>query len=290
MAADDWTPTSFSATWENDLFGGLDRHYTNGVELGLSGPVPMQAISHALGEDSGAWHLSLAQSIYTPERLEERSLVLDDRPYAGWLRLGLSISHRSRRWLLASRLGVELGVLGPPSGAEAAQRLFHGPLTDSSPPRGWENQLPTEIGFRFHYELGYRAWREELLGLDWEVEPRIAFSFGSVRIDAALGCRLRVGRVPDAYLPSGLPGLSAFLTLGGRLCAVGHDVFLSGSLIMGGGHRVQPQHLVVDVEVGFTLRIPGGLSLSYTHTFRTPEFAGQDGHDQFGSLSLSWTW
>jgi hypothetical protein len=30
--------------------------------------------------------------------------------------------------------------------------------------------------------------------------------------------------------------------------------------------------------------------VTYTHTFRTPEFVGQSVGDQFGSLSLSVSW
>jgi len=289
-SADDWAPTSLSATWENDLFGGSDRHYTNGAELALTGRVPKGALSFFLGEDGGEWRLSLAQSIYTPERLDARNLVLDDRPYAGWLRLGLSLSHRSTRWPIASRVGLELGVLGPPSGAEAAQRLFHGSLTGSSPPQGWGHQIPTEVGLRFHYELSYRAWREVILGADWELEPRFACSFGNVTIDASLGARLRVGRLPDAFATAEPPRWSAFVTLGGRVRFVGHDVFLNGSLLRPGGHRVRRRHLVVDLEAGFTIEVLGALALTYSHTLRAPEFVGQDGWDQFGSLSLTWSW
>lgn len=286
-SAEDWGPTRFSARWDNDLFGGADRHYTNGVEFALAGRVPPGALSFFLGEEGGAWELNFAQSIYTPELLEEERVVLEDRPYAGWLRLGVSVSRRNLPWRLQDRVGLEFGLLGPPSGAEAAQRLVHETLTGSSAPRGWRNQLSTEVGVRVHYELRHRAWRDELLGLDWELEPWVGASGGNVVIDASLGGRLRLGRVPDAFALVEVPGnWSAFLTLGAELRLVGHDVFLEGSLIRPGHHHVRAHRLAFDLELGFTILLQGAISLSYTHTLRAPEFAAQEDWDQFGSLSL----
>ena len=287
---EDWAPTGLFATWENDIFGGTDRHYTNGAELGLTGRVPRGGLRFYLGDDGGEWRLSVAQRIYTPERLDARDLVTDDRPYAGWLRLGLWVSKRSACWPSTSRIGIELGVLGPASGAETAQELFHGTLTGSSPPRGWRNQLGTEVGVRFSYEYALRAWRGEIIGLDYELEPSAAVSFGNVTIDASLGAHLRVGRVPDRYTLPEPSGFHAFLTLGGQVRLAGFDVFLDGSLLSPGGPRVHRRYAVVDVEVGMTVQLRGCLSLSYTHTVRSPQFAGQGGWDQFGSLSLTWSW
>jgi hypothetical protein len=271
---------------ENDIFGGLDRHYTNGVELSLFGNVPAGELSFFLGERAGQWRLTLGQSIYTPEDLEAPQLLNDDRPYGGWLRLGLSLRRSGSGAPWSDRIGLELGLLGPESGAQAAHELFHGQLTGSSPARGWGHQLASEVGLRFSYELAVILRRGELGGLGYELTPHLTASFGNVQTFAGLGVTTRAG-----WLPASDPGaLALFLSLGGEARLMLHDVFLDGSLLRTGGHRVSARRFVFDLRAGVTLQLPGGLAVSYTHTFRSVEFRAQAGADQFGSLSLTLSW
>ncbi|HBP18948.1 MAG TPA: hypothetical protein DEA08_14320 [Planctomycetes bacterium] len=286
--AEDWTLDGVTATWENDLFGGLDRHYTNGVELSLFGDVPAGELGFFLGERGGRWRLTLGQRIYTPEDLDAPDLLTGDRPYGGWLWLGFSL----RRWgadaKWTDRVGVELGLLGPESGAQVVHETVHSDLTGSSPPRGWEHQLETEVGLRFTYELAVTLVRREFGVLGYEITPRLAASFGNVQTFAGLGADLRVGRLPP--LSPDVDEFALFLALGGEGRLVLHDVFLDGSLLHTGGHRVTARRVVFDLRAGLTLQLPCGLVLAYTHTLRSVEFAGQGGVDQFGSFSVTWTW
>ncbi|MBL4846147.1 MAG: lipid A deacylase LpxR family protein [Planctomycetes bacterium] len=287
--AEDWAPTGASVTWENDLFGGTDRHYTNGAELGLVGAIPEGVLPAYLGDYESQWRLTLGQSIYAPEQLRERDVILDDRPYAGWLRLGVSLERRSKRLPYTDRVGLEIGLLGPASGAGATQKLFHA-FIGSPSPKGWRNQLQNELGVRVTYEFGVRAWRSKVVGLDYELEPRVGFSLGNVRTHASLGATVRVGRVPDVYSGAPHEGPYVFLSLGGEVRFVAHDVFLDGSLLRSGGHRVRKRRVVADLSLGLTVQITDGFSLSYTHTYRTPEFLKQGQADQFGSINLTFSW
>ncbi len=71
---------------------------------------------------------------------------------------------------------------------------------------------------------------------------------------------------------------------------VGFDVFLDGSLLRRGGHRVEKERIVADLSIGLVVAIHDRVSLTYVHTLRTPEFEGQVGGDQFGSVSLAISW
>ena len=113
-------------------------------------------------------------------------------------------------------------------------------------------------------------------------------SFGNVQTFAGLGADLRVGRLPP--LSPDVDEFALFLALGGEGRLVLHDVFLDGSLLHTGGHRVTARRVVFDLRAGLTLQLPCGLVLAYTHTLRSVEFAGQGGVDQFGSFSVTWTW
>ena len=80
-SAQEDAPTRLTLTWENDLFAGTDRHYTNGVDVALA------------GESSAGlkWVVGGGQQIYTPRDTRLVGATRDERPYAGfaYVRLGL---------------------------------------------------------------------------------------------------------------------------------------------------------------------------------------------------------
>ena len=101
---------------ENDLFGsGADSHYTHGSRLSVVVPKPVKGEKftchpfEADVEETGVALSStldrllmdnprkrrvsfvLGQNIFTPEDIRATKLISDDRPYAGWLYLGLGL-------------------------------------------------------------------------------------------------------------------------------------------------------------------------------------------------------
>ena len=96
-----------SIQFENDFFGGgSDRHFTHGTRLEcLTQPIkwitdaadkiPWFSSEKALKNPKDALKarasFSIGQNIYTPEDISNPELILDDRPYAGWLYLGFGL-------------------------------------------------------------------------------------------------------------------------------------------------------------------------------------------------------
>lgn len=78
-------------------------------------------------------------------------------------------------------------------------------------------------------------------------------------------------------------GWYVFAALEGR--AVARDIFLDGNTFRD-GPRVDREALVGEGAIGAVLVMPWA-RLSYTHAFRSREFAGQGRMAQYGSLSLS---
>ena len=92
---------TYSVQWENDRIANTDRHYTNGFRLSL--------VSEAVDSDpewakdiletiypfanlrKGRVGAAFGQSIFTPEDTSATALVVNDRPYAGWLYGGISV-------------------------------------------------------------------------------------------------------------------------------------------------------------------------------------------------------
>ncbi|HRH98166.1 MAG TPA: lipid A deacylase LpxR family protein, partial [Prosthecobacter sp.] len=167
---------------ENDMFAGTDRYYTSGVKLSWSSPnlerysdspyaspfLPLFDLLPYINEASYQKNLVFAvgQNIYTPDDTESAGLVAGDRPYAGWLYVGLGVVWKNER--VRNSLVLDIGVVGSWSYAQEAQRRVHD-LRGFGNPSGWDNQLHNELGVMLAYE---RTWRFPHItrrsGFDWE--------------------------------------------------------------------------------------------------------------------------
>ena len=65
----------------------------------------------------------LGQNIFTPEDITNPNLIVNDRPYAGWLYVGIGLikRHNSGRIAVFDTLELDLGIVGPESFAEDIQ-------------------------------------------------------------------------------------------------------------------------------------------------------------------------
>jgi hypothetical protein len=293
---------------ENDLFAGFDEQYTNGSYLTVSLPIndlPLWArwtrdgLSGII--DAPRWQAAygLGQSMFTPSDITDPDPPLDDRPYAGFLFGSLYLSADTGRRL--DTVAFEIGVTGPPSLAEAAQKFIHNDLGIGDPPNGWDTQLKTEVAFRALYEQKRRygaelgpAWG----GLEVDAIPHVAVALGTVDTSLAAALTLRIGegldmdygppRVRRSVAPMLTPAdgpatrWNLFAGVGGRL--VGRDLFLDGNTFRD-SRSVESEPFVADFSLGASVDL-GRAVLSYTHVLRSPDFEERDDWAQFGSMSL----
>ena len=283
-------PSRVSLTWENDTFARTDRHYTNGLRVELSGRIDPGALPAWLAGDETEWGLAVGQQIFTPERIDETDLVMDDRPYAGWAYVGLSVRRTVAALGWKDRIELTLGVVGPASGAKLTHEQAHA-LNGSARPRGWGHQLRDEAGFVLGYRASKQVARGGARGLGYDVTPTLGVSLGNVATFMSLGIAARAGLgVPIDDATRAAPPLRAYLTASVEVRLVGHDIFLDGNLLRSGSHRVEKERVVADLTVGIVVAIHARVSVTYRHTVRSPEFVGQTAADQFGSLALSISW
>jgi hypothetical protein len=221
FAGRDLNHGTLSIYFENDLFTGTDRYYTNGVKLGWSSidlerysQSPYASLLLPVLEripfiNNPAFQknisFSLGQNIYTPDNTEALERLDDDRPYGGWLYLGFGVVWKNAQ--IRHSLNLNVGVVGSWSYAEEAQRIVH-ETRGLDVPKGWDNQLHNELGVVLAYEATWRWPRHERrVGLDWEFLPHLGFSAGNVQTFANLGGEFRFGlNLPDDF---GTPGIEA---------------------------------------------------------------------------------
>ena len=319
---DEWTLNLYV---ENDLFSETDQDYTSGVRLSWVSP----DIESYFDEDTlPGWvnsinrrltffhdrHeglernviISIAQQIYTPEDEFETALILDDRPYAAWLFLGLGYQTRADSQL--DTLEMRLGMIGPAALGQETQDFIHD-LRGFSKFQGWDNQLENEPGFVAVWEHKRKQrYMNANSRFGWDTIGHAGLALGNVRTYINAGAEFRVGwAIPDDFGTSAIRpggenstpdtvwnpaiavdrnwGLHAFVSIDVRL--VGRDIFLDGNTFRD-SHSVSKEPVVADAAVGVSF-LYRGIKLSYAHIFRSREFKGQDSSHSYGSLAMSYT-
>ena len=312
---------TWSLYFENDLFGGTDQRYTNGVRIGWTSPnlrhfAEEDSIGRLGGVADDLWlgqgeyernvALVLGQSMFTPTDITRSDLVMDDRPYAGWLYAGVGFIWKNER--VRNTLLINVGVVGPWSMAEETQRLVH-EQRNILTPRGWDNQLSNELGIALAYE---HMWRfRDSRGSspwDWDFLPYAGATLGNVAINARAGAEFRFGYNlpkdfgtaaidPASTTPAPLEtagirkqwrkpiGVHVFVRGEGR--AVARDIFLDGNTFRD-SHSVDKEPLVGDLAMGLCVNWKN-TRITYSYVVRSKEFKGQEDNQVFGSLMLSWT-
>jgi hypothetical protein len=299
-------PATFSILFENDVFFNTDRDYTNGVQLAYTtGPdrnydwavdaaraLPFFAPS---GEVRTSY--ALGQNIYTPKDTDLVNPPLTERPYAGFLYGALGLMEQNDTRL--DQLQLQLGVIGPASLAEDAQKMVHSIIHDAKP-KGWHTQLRDEPGLELTYERSLKLIPpQSLLGLVLDAEPHFGGAVGNVYDYVNVGAMVRFGfNLPDDYGPlriePGLPGSNFFKSTGdfsayvfagvdGR--ALARNIFLDGNTWQD-SRSVVKKNLVGDLELGAAVTVAHA-RLAFTHVFRSREYGSQTTADQFGALSLT---
>lgn len=307
---------------ENDLFAGTDQHYTSGFKLSWSSHdldqlgdspyanplLPLFNVLPYINEKDYQKNLvfALGQNIYTPVNTVAKALLVNDRPYAGWLYLGVGVVWKDSE--ARNSLVLDIGVVGQISQAEAVQDFIHD-LRGFDSPNGWDNQLDDEIAFTLAYERKWRWPRHaQRSGFDWEVLPHAGLALGTVRTFANVGAEVRAGlNLPDDFgTPSIAPasttstpvdgamgadrskfdvGAYLFARVDGR--AVARNIFLDGNTYSD-SHSVSKKPLVADLSVGVAINLKN-TKLAYALVYRTKEFKQQEDAQVFGTVSVNWT-
>lgn len=296
---------------ENDFFSQSgDHYYTHGAELSRTfmghREQWLENVAKSLwafdtdGEVDGV-NYRIGQKIFTPDNTEAESLVLDDRPYAGYLYFSAALLSRVSKinnLTTGNIFEFTLGIVGPSAQAESMQSGFHN-LVGIDSPKGWANQLNDELALGVSYT---RFWRQvnPLGSLNYGFTPHVNITLGNVYTYAATGVMFRFGThlandlAPPNIRP-GFPGLSLFRTKGknswylfagleGR--AVARNIFLDGNWLHD-SHRVDKNPFVADFQYGFVWQ-RGNLRFSISNMIRTKEFKTQKDVTNFGAVNISY--
>lgn len=305
---------------ENDVFYDTDRGYTQGLKLSWASPdlaeyrdhpfIPAWGASFIerlpLVNQPGYRHcisLAFGQNMYTPNDTDRNDLIKDDRPYAGLLYLAVGFHGRDNQQM--DTLEFDVGIVGPHSYAEDCQKAYHAWI-DVTEPKGWKHQLHDEPILNVFLERKWRLGRTEHRQWGYDCIPYIGGGVGNAFIGANVGGEFRFGwHLPDdfgTFLITGRSGSNApfeetaphplsrlgvhvFLAIEGT--AVAHNILLDGNTFRD-SHSVEKKPFVAGCIGGIGVAV-GRFRVTYAYVYRTKEFETQATDQEYGSISLSYT-
>lgn len=306
-------------TTENDLYslGNRDRWYTNGIRAtGVydadQTPLLVRDLATRLPrvsrDDTTQIGWIAGQDMYTPGDTSLDPPPGTDRPYAGWLYVGVLVSKATRaedgpEGDRVHVLEVDLGVVGPPSLAGQTQVSYHH-LIDVDRPQGWRHQLRFEPGIVAQYQqrrrllAGGTALTKAFAG-EWDLIGVFDLTAGNIFTHTSIGAIGRWGNeLRRDFGPSTIhstavdvPHLTTtrdfrwYLFGGVEGRAVARNVFLDGNTWRD-SPSVDKEPLLAEWRAGLAVEW-GSFRLTYTNVNRTREFEGQESGASFGSVGLT---
>ena len=337
-----------SVRLENDLFVDTDQNYTNGLAFTavshdlvgqlkpecLTAPVRLHAeliryLNPSFWADPNnpaqAQNVvvKFGQSMFTPKDPTQTALILDDRPYAGLLYVGMAWNRRqhtpqNNTEILDTR-EITLGVIGPLALARPTQNIVH-TIIGADKFQGWNNQLGNEPALQMALDRKFKTYKGTGAiqpGFSVDSIRSLGLQLGNIETSATVGIEGRLGwnipndfgtypirpgaenRPPsaasihgdaeDAITVSTRPraGVHLFATLETKL--VVHDFSLDGNLFQS-SHSVTRRPWVTQAALGISAQRPiagHDVKLALMRVFRTREFDEQGPSHTFGSVTVS---
>ena len=229
--------------------------------------------------------------MYTPKDIVDTLLNTVDRPFAGTLyfRSFLVSSNPEKRLKLSTH--VDLGFLGPLSGAKQAQQLIHN-WTGSKPPNGWDFQIDNRpyINYNVILEHGF------ISSSYFELLTNSRIRVGNIHDDFRLGMLIRTGKLNNYFKGLNLKNKTYgekkefhFALLGG----IDFNLIAYNATLMGGIIPPKSSHQFEFKDIdNFVVDITGGVQASYRgfgvrgkFTWKSKEFENAEDHT-WGTISM----
>jgi hypothetical protein len=262
-----------------------DHNYTHGLRLTVDvARAPGFARRLVCRSGPCGTTIEMGQEIYTST--QDWFWHIDgERPYAGWLYGRADVRGGDRGTL--RRVGLTIGITGPPSLGEAAHTAVHETFASFKPRVGWVDQLPTEVAFA---SLASHSWHVAPTGAAArfvDVVPTVSGTLGTLRTSAEAGVRVRVGAaLAHPWLADIRSGVAPYVFAGVRAEAVARDMFLDGTLFSD-SPRTDHRPVYGEVNAGLGVRM-GRTTLEFRVVRRSRQYAASPSPVTYSSVALGW--
>ncbi len=251
--------------WDNDVFMMTDYYYTQGMGLFLYhsffqlNPANNLLLKPA-NYDQVIYGFSVDQRTYTPRDIKSQEIQFKDRPYAGVLVFSSKSIASNRVSGLMIKSELDIGIMGPASGAGTVQYKYH-EKTHNALPQGWGYQHYNWPVLNYNFTAHQRFWDFRYLDVYGKGQLRV----GTLHDDVSFGLLFRSG-IMSSYLETlGLPlackgqDWQLFATVEPSISLVGYNATLQG-----GWQRNPKLHYVAYGDMRkIVARVSSGLALNY---------------------------
>ncbi len=278
----------FNFSMENDANVDTDIGYTHGARVSFlfyRGDTENSILNipfTSFNKTNNFISFAYANQMFTPYDLEQVELIKDDRPYAGYSYLEIGL-HQTTKTDLDS-LTLQTGVVGPSSGMEDLQALFHESI-DARDAAGWSHQLDNQFILQLNYMHKWRLELPDLSNMQTLLIPYTGLNLGNASVKASAGAQYRVGfniakdfgtnsmnEGSFSSLPTQTRSLTTDISIW-SLCLnltagtnlVAKDIFLDD------WYEIQRNNLNAYASAGITARYEN-FSIDYQHNYYTKDY------------------
>lgn len=277
-------------SYDNDLFRGTDRYYTQGIGIDVFSPRlennPMNVLLLRLNHsDRDQYGIQFRTHGCTPTSILSDSVLLGDRPFAGVFSFGIAqISQQNDRALRMTSV-FQLGMIGEAALGKQTQTGIHR-ITGNDLPLGWQHQIKNAPIVNYTLRL------EKRLG---EL-PSIFFlsGFGQAKIGTfqtqlSTGFDVSLGRRNHPF-SNAKHRFECYAYSQCALVLVGYDASLMGGVVNRSGYHLSYSELnpfVLKQHIGVVIAIPH-VSLTFDFAFISREIRQGLPHSWGGLRLLFW--
>lgn len=284
--------TGLDVSMSNDVVAGQDQNLSNAFEArlffdtqhgGIRQAAKMLTWSNEPVQLAGV----LGHDIYTPEDRISAVPILNDRPYAG--RLSVGLEGYGRHGFIDTRTRFDLGVVGPGASGEAVQDAWHR-LWGNDRFNGWDNQIEHRVAWGILHQQSASLWRSGESRV--EIRPHWGAQIGNwqrrIHVGGTVNWRISgegdVRSLGEAMRAGAKPrGFAAW-------AGIQHDyVFADNSLREGrggAGSLITPNDHVAVAQVG--LRYDHDeFSVGVARAWSQKQYREQDHHPSWGSVTVA---
>ncbi len=276
--------------YENDVFAEEDQYYSQGVLLEYKAeflkrsPFSKVLINFKNQYWQNEHGISLRQDVYTPKSILNRTVDLDDRPYAAvfYASQFLIAYNYSQKVRLTSKL--DLGVIGSLGLGEQEQKWIHRSIGDVQP-IGWEHQVKNSFicNYNVLLEKGFIA------NGFFELSGTAGGVVGILSNNAEVGAIMRLGKLRSYFKGrERKKGIEIYATLQGSARYVAYNGVMQGVFYTKSDHTLsydQLEPLVYRSHFGLTIALKK-FSISYYKYNITKEIKKGLPHS-WGSLNFT---
>ena len=276
-------------SYDNDLFRGTDRWYTQGSGVDVFSSRlrknPVNAILVRLNNsDRDRFGLEVRTHGCTPTTILSDSVLIGDRPYAGTFSVGAVRTSQQVERKLRLTSQFEIGIIGPAALGKQTQTAIH-TVTGDDLPLGWQHQIKNApiINYTMRLEKGTPVQIPSIFNSTLYAQAKL----GTFQTNVSAGIDVSLGRRNLPFSET-KHRFELYVYSQSSALFVAYDASLMGGVVNRGGYHLmysEINSLVLKQHVGIVLAVPH-FSLTVNFAFISKEIKEGLPHS-WGGLRLT---